>query len=467
MIGTMTAAIGNGTQIFSEYFTAVTGAGANWRLDKFGIQHFTYTVKARSHADAIRMKHHHPGELTALVNTASPRAIIGRVITAHLAGANRVHYKCQGIAPAHFSDEPITDIFTSATTRTAAVKTVLTNYLTYVSSDQTAVTGPYGTMGGYQTDPIKGTTAAEFIADMLEGGNTTAGEAYDFWLQPPYLRGPKIEYPTPNLTARAVTAPSYWIVKKDDTLTAQNARTIKDLTTTANVYYGTITGTHDGSANSGSLQDSSENFRTAGVMPGDRVHNITDGSSASVAWIDPSNDDLLSLTGLSGGTDNDFDVGDAYSIRLAKPISKQTATGTANFWARTKTEIQPDMNSAQASARAEALITEDPIQQPTLTIGAAFLPWGKGGGKHSLYNVFTAGRNYIFWQDAAAANSVATTLGHPAGRLFLITGMDYDHDNNTLRLALEKPPETLSDQLANAGIIEDLTIARGRYIARV
>ncbi len=70
---------------------------------------------------------------------------------------------------------------------------------------------------------------------------------------------------------------------------------------------GTIT-----TAGDTTLIDSAATFVTNAVAPDDRVQNTTDGSIARVVSVD--SETQLTVTTLRNGTDNDFDVDDAYSI---------------------------------------------------------------------------------------------------------------------------------------------------------
>jgi hypothetical protein len=74
--------------------------------------------------------------------------------------------------------------------------------------------------------------------------------------------------------------------------------------------YVRFTGTHTGSNESLSLTDSSGDFIDSGIFAGDMVHNTTDGSSATIS----SRTATILAGTLSGGTDNDWDNGDAYRI---------------------------------------------------------------------------------------------------------------------------------------------------------
>lgn len=84
----------------------------------------------------------------------------------------------------------------------------------------------------------------------------------------------------------------------------------------------TITsGTHDGSGNSADLVDTTKNFLMLGVRVGDIVENTTDGSSMTVTAISTTTNDNDTLEGtLAGGTQNDFDAGDAYTVKNGESL---------------------------------------------------------------------------------------------------------------------------------------------------
>jgi hypothetical protein len=438
--------------------------GANWRLFDHGIHDFSYIARAGSRMEALQWHHTHPGRLTAVTADTTPRAIVGRIMTAETAGRYHVIYRCKGIAAAHLEDQPIETIYAYADTRIAALKDALTNYTTAVSSNHALIIGPYGAIGGEQIDPLEATTVKEFIRDLLDGGATPGGESYIFYLNNPIQRGPALEYPIPICKAFITSnADTLWTIRDRDLVNPSAARSVKDLVSKANVYYGTITGTHTGGNGSGSLQDNTKNFRTLGVQPGDRIVNITDGSTARVAWIDPSNDDLISTTGLSDGTDDDFDTGDTYAIEMKTPISKQTATGNTSYYPRIITVSKPAMDSTKAARHATTLINDEITMRPNLTIGAPMLT-DRNATRQPLYNVFTAGRPVISWQSGSHVN--IKDFFNPAGTYYNynVTGMDYDHDAGTLRMTIGAIPSTLSDALTDAGITRDKSIARGRVI---
>ena len=70
------------------------------------------------------------------------------------------------------------------------------------------------------------------------------------------------------------------------------------------------TGAHTGGANAAVLTDSAGNFLNKGIAPGDLINNDTDGSSTTITAVTAT-----TVTGiLAGGTDDDWDNGDLYSI---------------------------------------------------------------------------------------------------------------------------------------------------------
>lgn len=76
------------------------------------------------------------------------------------------------------------------------------------------------------------------------------------------------------------------------------------------------------------LIDSAATFKATGVLRGDLVKNTTDGSLGVVYRVDSETQILMSA--LLGGTDNDWDVPDAYTITRALVTGTPVASGTDN-----------------------------------------------------------------------------------------------------------------------------------------
>lgn len=77
-----------------------------------------------------------------------------------------------------------------------------------------------------------------------------------------------------------------------------------------------VTGAHDGAEDAAVLADSAGDFINDGVSAGDKIENLTDGSSATVTAVSPT-----TVTGvLAGGTEDDWDGGDTYRIGLSNKV---------------------------------------------------------------------------------------------------------------------------------------------------
>lgn len=76
--------------------------------------------------------------------------------------------------------------------------------------------------------------------------------------------------------------------------------------------YSNMSGTATGGSGDLTLEDNSRDFGDYGVVPGDIVDNLTDNSSGMVESVS-SNE--LTVTALTGGTNNVFASGDIYQIR--------------------------------------------------------------------------------------------------------------------------------------------------------
>lgn len=100
-------------------------------------------------------------------------------------------------------------------------------------------------------------------------------------------------------------------------------KTGQDITSNGgSVWVDMVSGTHTGSNNASVLTDSAAAFVTDGVQPtaglqtGDTVSNTTDGSSGTITAVTAT---TVTAT-LSGGSDNDWDTSDAYTIIPARGL---------------------------------------------------------------------------------------------------------------------------------------------------
>jgi len=88
-----------------------------------------------------------------------------------------------------------------------------------------------------------------------------------------------------------------------------------------------VTGSHSGGDNQANLTDSAADFTQWGVVTGDVVWNITDGSYGFITAISATT--LTIGAGLTLGGENDFDSGDEYFIDINNPTYSTSYIGTA------------------------------------------------------------------------------------------------------------------------------------------
>ena len=97
-----------------------------------------------------------------------------------------------------------------------------------------------------------------------------------------------------------------------------------------------VEGTHDGADNAATLTDSSASWVPDQYI-GEHINNVTDGSQGVVT----SNTATTITATLSGGTDNDWDIGDEYEIRGAI-IEVDGSSPDSTFRNNTRVDIALD-----------------------------------------------------------------------------------------------------------------------------
>jgi hypothetical protein len=99
-----------------------------------------------------------------------------------------------------------------------------------------------------------------------------------------------------------------------------NVRIFRGTGTRAELTRDSFAGAHDGADNAAALTDSDASFGTNDLV-GLTINNTTDGSSGTITANTPT---TVTAT-LSGGTDNDWDIGDAYTIAAGGLFTFQDA----------------------------------------------------------------------------------------------------------------------------------------------
>lgn len=201
-----------------------------------------------------------------------------------------------------------------------------------------------------------------------------------------------------------------------------------------------ITGSHDGSNNSATLEDTEADFSTWGVYAGDTVYNLTDGCSGVVTNVAAT---ILTFGGgLSGGTDDDFDTDDEYRIeatprevfscRILAPaipgeVIEEITTDhiieatlgvnhkTENYAGRCQVDFDYDPREEKYM---DTLIVDDPDQEyyskndgpidkvfRTIKLKA---PWLRGAG--AAIRAFVLADRRLFWQRRNKFSASMTVL---------------------------------------------------------
>jgi len=115
-------------------------------------------------------------------------------------------------------------------------------------------------------------------------------------------------------------------------------------------------GSHDGAANAAVLTDTSKSW-TVGEWVGGNIVNSTDGSSGTIT----ANTATTITAVLSGGTENDWDVSDAYSISVNAQsesiLTDTTASWTTNAFVGDNLVNDTDGSSGTITANTATTIT--------------------------------------------------------------------------------------------------------------
>ena len=161
-----------------------------------------------------------------------------------------------------------------------------------------------------------------------------------------------------------------------------------------------LRGTHNGSNNSATLDDSVEDFNDWGIQPGDTVINITDGSMASVSTVAAH---TLTLGGLVMGTENDFDNGDEYAVIPRANGALLVGMTTSGSSALTLNDSSKDFDQIGVSAGDIVEDLTDGSSGMVATVASTSLTvTALGGGTN---NAFAAGDSYRIRSSHGVATS--------------------------------------------------------------
>ncbi len=429
--------------------------GVRWSMQRFGLERMEIQVKASSDYDMYDRYSTHIGQRMAIYTHWAHTPLSGFVSEVRLLGALRVLYIVRG-PWWRMEDDLDTTVYDNTDDLQTTIKNILTDHVSVSDSDQSNIAANTTTIGGWQPSWPQGSYPGDMMADLLEMSDGS-GNIFDFWFQDQPFNGLDLQDYLPYYAARSSSASVNWQVDRRDLRQLTPSRDIHELATSAKVYFGTITGTHTGSNNVIILTDSAATFVADGVQSGDVVTNITDGSRGKVVSVDSATQ--ITLETLSGGTDDDFDTSDVYSIRLENPRTSQTSTVTADYWDRDVAAYRPEMTSTQATQYAVILKNTKPDQHNPFVFTAPFIRDGNGS-PWPLWEVMVQGGGYVRINDLyPAASILSDSLDRE--QTFIITGLDYDHTQRSLRFEVDSPSRRLDARLRAAGILRGEMVLRG------
>jgi len=435
--------------------------GIRWNIENLGTQRIEILVKAKNKFDAYDRYNNHLGQRVGVYSHWARQPITGFVTEISYAGANRVLYVAKGPV-VRMETELDTNIYGNITIggSSGGIATVLSNMTTRIDDTSTTNIATNAlTLNGWQPEYPAGNYPLRSIQEMVMMSDNSSN-IYDFWFVDQPFNGTSLQLWTPHYAARSSAASADWQVNIDDLSDLTLSRNIDDIVTDATVFYGVIAGTHDGANNASVLTDSGESFLTYGVAEGDRIVNRTDASRGVVQSVTAT---TVTPKSLSGGTDDDFDTGDAYAIEMQDSQLSQNDTTTSDYWDRDVAVFEKSFTSGQATRLAGALIQGNATQVQAFTIGAPTIRDGSGA-RWPLWEVIAQGGGYIRVNDLFPAAAMLTdSLNNLT--TFFITALDYDYSSNSLRVAVDNKDRRLDVRLRRAKIINSEMVNRGQHEA--
>lgn len=325
--GRFEAGLSTPSLIKDDAFRHQEGIGLRWNVETGGLTRAECIIRANSGIDAYMRYSAHLGQRVAFWGRGGYRPVSGVVREIKDLGSRRVMYVIEGPMMTYGLAEFVTTIYGSATAVSTAIYNILANMTNRLdNADQSNIETNSTTTGGWQPPHPGGGYPLDLIRQLLLKPDS-AGSVYYFWLLDEPFTGVHLNKWIPYYHKLDATHAADWVIPRKDMRDPFFARSIANIRTSVVIFYGTITGTHsgpskggtvsgthDGSANSATLDDSTANFVRDGVKRGDVVTNTTDGCVGVVASVTQTKI-TLDDDGLTGGTDNDFDAGDGYSIK--------------------------------------------------------------------------------------------------------------------------------------------------------
>lgn len=442
-----------------EQFNDVEKMGVRWSIETFGTDRIEVIIKARNRYDVYTRLTEHNGQRLALYHQKGWRPISGNIVKVEHLGANRILYVARGPLWRH-NDQLVRTTFPTGQDTNERLENILTTYVPIVSSDYTEIDDTFKDAAEFQTEWPRGNYPAEIInayRNMSDAGNNP----WDYWCVDEGFNGTSLEQYKPYFKNRNNQAVR-WIVPLRDMQTTTLASSIEELKSFVQVWYGSFEGSVTTANAAGTtLIDSVANFTGFGVEPGDRVTNITDGSRGKVKTVDSGNQITLVGDGLQGGTDDDFDLNDEYTIERLDAWYRATSTAASAPLTRHFSASDSRMRFEQAESYADALIDfyGGTVQQQSFVVTAPYIT-DVNGARWPLIETIAQGGGVIQVPDLYPA-AVQINGSLDGLTTFFITALDCDVTSNRLQIRVDSRDGRLDAQLRIAGILGGEMIARG------
>lgn len=450
-----------------ENLDGLANVGVRWQVPG-GVQRIELMIRARSRADAYDRYNRHHGQRIIITDNFQDGPVMSGQIYEIVPDGRWVNYLMAGTWKRHndrfYTIDNFQDITTPTDDTDVVIKDILDDKVTLLSTDRSQIAASGVNIGGWHPPEEIGIPAGDAIAELASIGDSSSNPMDYYVIERPFL-GARPQSPVPVLEVRSKTAAPDWLIAQEDLAGGglQQSRHVWEFKTDVRIGYGRVTGSKTGTTSATVLTDTSANFIVDGVTVGDVVTNITDGSTGEVSNVGSATQ--LTVHALSGGTDNDFDFNDRYSIQMQRPrwTSSDTSASleaTIDLWTVEFRDVQMDMDATQAALYRSAILSlyEQPVQQQAIVIGAPTIR-DAHGARWPLWRVLAHNGGYVRFLDFAPEVVSGSERGADHRRSFRIAAMDYTYKNNQLRLVPDLPDSRLDAILRQAGLLSGQLIS--------
>lgn len=421
-----------------------------WSLEKFGVERLDADVYFNSRAEARIGFESDEGKRMVVYDERVNKCVSALVTNIKKVDETTYHYLADG-AVERMGTDPDNSVYPIANTLTATIKTILTDHVDVSSSDQSHIDTNSRTLDGWNPKYPEGSYPDDEIKELLEM-RSSGGAPWYFYLKDPWIgRDGTIGKWVPYYFEREAVPSVKWQVWTDQLSGDGLASSINGIISDATVYYNLVTGTATSTHTSGTrLTDTGTDFVALGVVPGDKVTNITDESRSVVVDVGDNNDNTITFAAMSGGTNGYFSSGDTWAIELQNPLSSNSATGTAVHWPRTVTSSARGQGANAAQDVADGLISLEAENSQYISIGSPFVQ-DNLEGRWPVHEVFFYGSAWVRLNDYHERLGALSSPSQSYLDVYFIYAMDWDNDSGTVKLQLESATKRWDVILSNRG----------------